>query len=249
MVQVPRYNLLHEMEEAGMISKNIHFNAFKTPDELADILSKNIAAQLQEINEHRGGSSLVVSGGSTPKMLFKKLCRIDIDWAKVSVSLSDERWVDPTQNESNERLIKEYLLQDKAKAANFVGMYYEGYSAKKAQIICSDELESRIWPVDVMILGMGEDGHTASLFPNHPSLQEALNPNKKELCIAIDQKPHNRMSLTLQAILSAQHLYLHFEGAKKFKVYQEAIASDDMYAMPIRSILHQKLKEIEVYYA
>lgn len=232
-----------------MINKNIHFNAFKTSEELADILSKNIAGQLQEINERRGGSSLVVSGGNTPKTLFKKLCRMDIDWAKVSVSLSDERWVDPTHIDSNEKLIKEYLLQDKAKAADFVGMYYEGYSAKRAQSTCSEGLESRLWPIDVMVLGMGEDGHTASLFPNNPRLQEAFYLNKEELCIAIDQKPYNRMSLTLDAILSAHHLYLHFEGVKKFKVYQEAIASDNMYDMPVRSILHQNLKQLEVYYA
>lgn len=105
-------------------------------------------------------------------------------------------------------------------------------------------------PIDVLILGMGGDAHTASLFPNNVKLEEAFDLAREDLCIAIepDSAPFMRMSLTLRALLSARHIYLHFEGEEKRKVYEEAMNGEDQHEMPIRSVLNQELKDIEVFY-
>ncbi len=230
-----------------MMSGNINFHSFDSKDDLVDSLSSNIAKNLQDAIDTKGSASLVVSGGSTPKPLFKKLQQIDIEWDKVIVSLCDERWVEPTHSDSNEKFVKRYLLQGKASKAKFVGMYIDGLKAQEAQKECSKSIKS----IDVLILGMGGDAHTASLFPNNPKLKDGFDLNNPNRCIAIkpENAPHERMSLTLGSILSAKNLYLHFEGEEKLSVYKEALNGEDIYTMPIRSILHQNKKTLEVYYA
>ncbi len=230
-----------------MMSGNINFHEFSNNSKLVEILSQNIAKNLQDAIDKNSKASLVVSGGSTPKPLFKALQKIDIDWSKVTISLCDERWVNPSHEDSNEKFVKTYLMQDKAKNAKFVGMYIDGLEVIEAQEKCSKNIKK----IDVLILGMGGDAHTASLFPNNPRLKEGFDLNNPNKCIAIKPQnaPHERMSLTLGAILSAKNLYLHFEGESKLSVYKEALSGKDIYNMPIRSILHQKIKDLEVYYA
>lgn len=234
-----------------MMNSNVHFHSFETKADLAEKLSRNIAKNLQDAIDQNGRATLIVSGGSTPKPLFEKLQKIKIEWEKVTVGLCDERWVAPDHQDSNEQFVKTYLLQDKASRAAFAGMYIEGKSAQQAQFSCSLSIKNRLQPFDVVILGMGADAHTASLFPNNAKLDLGFELDSKALCLAIEPQdaPHMRMSLTRAAILSAAHLYLHFEGENKLAVYQEALEGDDMHTMPIRSILHQEQKDVEVYYA
>jgi len=230
------------------MSRSVH--AFTKQDELIEALSQSILAQLQEAIETKGKASLLVSGGSTPKPLFEKLKRAPLEWEKVTIGLCDERWVPASHADSNEKFVKEFLMQEKASRANFVGMYKEGVDANKAEELCSQEMRELL-PFDVLILGMGADAHTASLFPDNEKLDEAFDLKNKDLCINIEPKsaPHTRMSLTLSAILSADHLYLHFEGKEKLSVYEEAVSGEDRHTMPIRSVLNQDIKDIEVYYA
>lgn len=239
------------MVGAGMMNGNIHFHDFTTKTDLVEKLAQSITQNLEEAIMQNNQASLIVSGGNTPKPLFEKLRQIDISWEKVTIGLCDERWVNPTHQESNEHLVKTYLLQDAAAKANFVGMYIKCMDPSSAQEQCHQHIKQTLYPFDVVILGMGTDAHTASLFPENSKLDEGFDMQNPSLCIAItpDTAPHMRMSLTLPAILSANHLYLHFEGKEKLNVYQEALQGKDMYTMPIRSILHQQQKDIEVYYA
>lgn len=225
-------------------------HAFGKQDDLIEALSQSILAQLQEAIETKGKASLLVSGGSTPKPLFEKLKQASLEWEKVSIGLCDERWVPSSHEDSNEQFVKDFLLQQKAGKAKFVGMYKEGMEADEAEEVCSQDM-GQLLPFDVLILGMGADAHTASLFPENKKLKEAFDLTNQNLCISIEPKsaPHMRMSLTLSAILSAEHLYLHFEGKEKRAVYEEAISGEDRYMMPIRSVLNQDIKDIEVYYA
>ncbi len=234
-----------------MMSNNIHFHTFETKVDLIDKLSQSIAKNLQDAIDKNGSATLIVSGGSTPKPLFEKLRKIEIEWENVTIGLCDERWIDSSHKDSNEKFVKSNLLQEKANKAKFVGMYVDNLDAKEAVEICEAKIKTNLYPFDVLILGMGTDAHTASLFPNNPKLKEGLDPKNKKLCIQIEPQdaPHIRMSLTLQAILSTKHLYLHFEGEKKLNIYKEAIEGKDIYTMPIRSILHQDKKDVEVYYA
>jgi len=224
---------------------------FAHSDELLSALCAAIIADLEQAISENGSAVLLVSGGSTPKPLFKCLSETPIAWENVRIGLCDERWVNPEHIDSNEKLVRDVLLQAYASKARFVGLYCAGLNADEAQNECSQRVKSQLWPIDVCVLGMGDDAHTASLFPHNSKLSEGLDENNKSLCISITPQtaPHPRMSLTFFAIISARHLYLHFEGEQKRLVFEEALRGNDALAMPIRAFLHQKIKEIEVYYA
>lgn len=230
------------------MSRNHH--VFSEQEALIEALAQSILRDLQKAIDETGKASLLVSGGSTPGPLFEKLRKAIFSWDKVLVGLCDERWVDVSQEESNEHFVKKYLLQEEAAKASFIGMYEANKDIYTAQKVCSKKMKEMLFPFDVLILGMGNDAHTASLFPENVKLEEAFDLNNKNLCIAIEPTtaPYTRMSLTRWAILSAKNIYLHFEGEEKTAVYEEAIAGEDMYRMPIRSVLNQDMKEIEVFY-
>ena len=228
---------------------NIHLHEFENSETLVESLSREITEQLQQTIDQQGKASLIVSGGSTPKPLFEKLSTIDIEWSAVIVGLCDERWVDANHSDSNEKLVREHLLQNRASRAKFSSLYREGIEAVEAIELCEERITQELLPMSVVILGMGADAHTASLFPHNPKLAEGLSLESGRLCVSM--KPadalHQRMSLTLPAILGAEHIYLHFEGEQKRRIYEKAVSGEDTMAMPIRSILNQKQKDIEVY--
>lgn len=231
-----------------MMSRSEH--VFSSQEALIEALSQSILENLQKAIDEKGKASLMVSGGSTPKPLFEKLRKEVFAWDKVTIGLCDERWIDVSKEESNEHFVKKHLLQEEAAKAHFVGMYCEDTDIYTAQKICSQKIKEMLFPFDVLILGMGSDAHTASLFPDNIRLEEAFDLKNQNFCIAIEPAtaPYTRMSLTRWAILGAKHIYIHFEGKEKIAVYEEAIGGDDIYTMPIRSVLNQEIKEIEVYY-
>jgi 6-phosphogluconolactonase len=195
----------------------------------------------------KGKASLFVSGGSTPVALFKKLSKTNLAWEKVTISLCDERCVNPKDKNSNANLVKKYLLQHYAKKAKFIPLYLPKMQInhmvkKQANILKS------LQPFDMVILGMGDDGHTASLFPNNKKLKEAYAKNNKSILITIlpDTAPFKRISLTKNAILSAKNIYLHTKGEKKQNLYNQIIKCNDTYQYPILSIL-QSDKKIKVF--
>ncbi len=249
MVQVLQYNSLQEMVGVGTMSRTLH--TFSSQEALIELLSQSIIDQLQEAIDKKGKASLLVSGGSTPKPLFKKLSATSLAWEKVIVGLCDERWIPISDENSNEHLVKNYLLQGQASKATFIGMYNEELDVQTAEKWCSQKMKETLFPFDVLVLGMGNDAHTASLFPDNVKLEKAFDLDNEDLCIAIEPStaPYMRMSLTRSAILSAKNIYLHFEGEEKLAVYGDVITGDDMYKMPIRSILNQDTKNVEVYYA
>jgi len=248
MVQVLPCNLSHGMEGVGTMSRILH--TFPKQNELVEMLSKSIVMKLKSGIQKKGKASLIVSGGSTPIALFKTLRDMTLEWEKVSIGLCDERWVPSMHHDSNENLVKTHLLQGKAKKAKFIGMYNNDLEIHKAEKSCTHYINDTLFPFDVVVLGMGKDAHTASLFPDNKKLEQAFNLNNEALCIAIEpvSAPYKRMSLTLWAILSADNIYLHFEGEEKIAVYGKAITGEDIYEMPIRAVLNQDMKDIEVYY-
>ena len=230
-----------------MKTNNEHF--FLEQEELVNKLSLKIIENLEQEIVNTGKASLIVSGGSTPKPLFEKLSSFDIAWEKVSIALCDERWIDSSHKDSNEKLVRSFLLTNFAKKAKFISMYQENIEVEDAQEICSSIYKNKLFPFTVLILGMGSDGHTASLFPHNIKLKEALETNDK-FCINMkpSDAPYDRMSLTKEAILSANNIYVHFEGEDKQKVYKKMLDGASDFEMPIASILNQDKKIIEVYY-
>jgi len=228
----------------------VNFHAFDDSSELVLNLSRAICKLLEKAIEKNGKASLVVSGGNTPKKLFTQLSLCDIVWDKVVISLCDERWVDSKSDDSNENLVRTYLLKNYAKKANFIGMFQQKTNLEDAKIAYEKTARDRLAPIDVIILGMGNDGHTASLFSNNENFTEAFSLKNRDFTLVVKQKnvKFHRLSLTRAVILNAKHIFLHFEGKNKFDIYNLAKDMDNFDKYPVSSILNQKTKNIEVYY-
>lgn len=199
---------------------------------LADALADSIIQRLDSSIRQHGGASLVVSGGSTPAPVFSALSSADIDWSAVSVTLADERWVPPGHVDSNESLVRDTLLVDKATAAQFVPLYRPEIKSSDAVAQITADLQRMVWPLTVVILGMGNDGHTASLFPDAPvdELTFAMSLECKEL-VAILHPPsvsQTRISLTRSALLHSCHRFLHITGEQKRDVLNSALAGETL---------------------
>ena len=227
-----------------------NFNAFKSTEELLENFSKTIIKKLEYAIKTKEKAVLLVSGGNTPKALFKKLRTYDIAWEKVIVSLVDERWVNEKHEDSNARLVKEYLLKDKASKATFIPLYKENIDPLDSVDMCSKLFKNELFPCDVLILGMGDDSHTASLFPNNVKLKEGIDLNNENYCVSMTplKAEHTRMSLTLSAILKADNIYLLIQGINKKEVYEKALKEDNFLLSPISAVLKNEKKQIEVYY-
>ncbi|WP_166425215.1 6-phosphogluconolactonase [Paraglaciecola sp. 20A4] len=215
-------------------------NNFQSTDELNSTFAERIVNILQAGISENGRASLVVSGGRTPKALFNSLSNVDLDWSKVDISLADERWVGVDDDASNEKMVRRELLQNKAAAANFIGLKTAHADAKEAVDTCTANLANLHTPFDVLILGMGEDGHTASLFPCSEQIHQGLDQGARRTYIAVQPTtaPNQRMSLTLPALLNSKHIFLHLTGAGKKQVLDEALKGGDEHVMPIRAVLN-----------
>ncbi len=228
-----------------------NFHSFSDRDTLSTDLAAVVASSLRDGITRRGRASLAVSGGSTPVQLFKHLSVIDIAWQHVDIFLVDERWVEPTDTDSNERLVKTHLLRNKASGANFVGMKNAAETAGEGEAECEQQLQRISQPFDVLILGMGGDGHTASLFPSAKKLAAATDVNSDRTCMALAPltAPHERMSLTLPVILQSRQILLHIVGQEKKDVLEKALAEGPIEKMPIRFILRRQVPSLGIYWA
>ncbi len=215
--------------------------------ELADQIGKLLTAGVTDT----GQASLAVSGGSTPVELFEVLSDLDIPWQQVVITLVDERWVAPDEPDSNEHLVRSHLLKDKALAATFIGMKNSAATASAGEKECEQKLHKVPRPFDVLILGMGNDGHTASLFPGAKKLSLATDMDLGQTCMGIAPltAPHERMTLTLPAILDSRQIFLHITGQEKHDVLQKAQAEGLVEEMPIRFILRQQTTPLSVFWA
>jgi 6-phosphogluconolactonase len=228
-----------------------HMHHYESNTELTEQLAQRIASDLKTALDQRGMATLAVSGGSTPKPLFERLSHTPLDWARVTVTQVDERWVDEDHQDSNARLIREQLLQNLAAAANFASMKTPGDSPFDAEAAATKKLSAFAEHIDVVVLGMGEDGHTASFFPDAATLSAALNPASNALCVAVTppHAPHQRMTLSLAALLRAHNVYLHITGETKLRVLETAATPGSEEELPIRSVLRSAQPPLQIYYA
>lgn len=234
-----------------MPSRWVHEHRFPDPTALAHALAGEIRVDLEEAVGARRAASLVVSGGRTPKQLFKQLSTEQTDWKNVWITLADERWVDTASEDSNERLVRENLVTGAAAGARFVGLKNPAVTPE-AGVEWSWRALSRVpRPFDIVMLGMGNDGHTASLFPGSMALARGLDVTVAPGCIAVNAlaAPHARISLNLAAILDARRIVLHIEGDAKWQIYQRARTPGSTAELPIRAVLHQKEVPVDVFWA
>lgn len=238
-----------EQDEDVYIGETVHFQSYADKSVLAEHLAQDVAAMLRTAIAERGKASLVISGGSTPKPFFEALKIKEIQWDKVYITLADERWVDADHPDSNEKLVREHLLTG---GAHFVSLKNFAATPHQGAAQASADIAALPRPFDAVILGMGDDGHTASFFPHAPELEEALAPADNALCAGLTPPayaPHPRITLTLPAILNARRIILHITGGKKQEVYAKACEAGPVEDMPVRAVLRQEQTPVEVYWA
>ncbi|MCH9691188.1 MAG: 6-phosphogluconolactonase [Gammaproteobacteria bacterium] len=229
---------------------------FASKAQLVQELASACANSLEAAICARKGASFLVSGGSTPEPVYRALSEWPLPWEQVEIALVDERWVDKTQSGSNYAFINSTLLQGAAAQASLLGMKNASITASEGWATCESVYRKIVRPYDLCLLGMGNDGHTASLFPQAEGLKVALELKSGRLCVPISARKSTvtgsfteRMSLTLEAILQAREIKLLFTGEEKLQVYRQAYLGNDERIMPVRSILKQKNTPVTVYWA
>ncbi|WP_158592226.1 6-phosphogluconolactonase [Noviherbaspirillum sedimenti] len=227
-------------------------NDYATQADLDEALAGFVADKLAEAIALRGKASMVVSGGNTPKGFFERLSQRPLPWAQVSLTLADERWLPSSDQHSNEAGIRSNLLRNAAAEAHFVPLFDGSATAAAAVPAVAQRLACMARPFDVVILGMGIDGHTASLFSG---TQEGLQDGGDMLpCVAVPAPsepnvPVPRLSLTAATLTDCRHLVLHITGVAKRELLQQALRPGPVAELPVRLALRQERPPCRVYWA
>ncbi|MFN3584212.1 6-phosphogluconolactonase [Phenylobacterium sp.] len=197
-----------------------------------------VAACLKDALRTRGRAGLVATGGRSPGPVYDRLKDADLDWARVVVTLSDERCVDMSSEESNARQVRERLLTGRAAKAHLLPLWPKPDPAALAALT----------PFDAVMLGMGEDGHVASLIPGDPGLSQALaTPDLlADVPEGLGKPPVPRVSLTLSALLNSRAIFLLVAGEAKRQVIDRAKAGDDL---PVARLLNQAQVPVRVFWS
>ena len=228
-----------------------HFNTFENGAELAQALAEKVAGALADAIAARGEALIAVSGGSTPKAFFKALSVKPIDWQKVTITLVDERFVPETSDRSNHALVLNGLLQNEAAKARFIPLYHAVADVEDAAFLATSDAKRLPRPFDVVILGMGGDGHTASFFPGGNHLEMALNPRTPRSVITMEAQDAGepRLTFTFSALQDARLLALHIEGQAKKPVIDKALAEGKDGTLPIGRVIANATSDTEIYWA
>ena len=221
----------------------------KTRVEIETELSTLVSSKLESSIKEKGFATLLVSGGSTPVQLFHLLSEKDLDWKKVTIVPVDERFLPDEHPDQNGNLIKKHLLINKAAVANFCPLILNVTDSEINLNLVKRSIESVGHPFTVVILGMGTDGHTASLFPCSPELEQGLDlSNTNELLITNPKKaPYQRITFTKKALLSAENIYLHCYGAEKKKIL-DSLDSFTEKTYPIKTFMNQQNNRTELFW-
>lgn len=178
-------------------------------------LADRLASELATAVRGKGSVSFCVPGGTTPGPVFDTLSGISIDWDRVTVFLNDERWVPESHERSNARLVRQRLLTGRAAAAAFVPLYADTPEPEQALDALTEALSPHL-PIDVLLLGMGADLHTASLFPGADRLAEALAPDAPVLmALRAPGAGEPRVTLTARVLADAMACHILITGAEK----------------------------------
>jgi 6-phosphogluconolactonase len=226
---------------------------FDNAESMVAALANEIVAGLTDGVRRKDAASFVASGGTTPGILFDALARREAPWNKIFVTTTDERWVSREDDRSNEKLIRTRLLTGHASAASFVPLMTQHATPVEAEAEVDRAIGNMPRPFDVTLLGMGNDGHMASLFPGAKELALALDLGSPALVSAIAPpdvaRTGLRMSLTLRAILASRSIVVLIRGEEKMKTFRTAMSGADTSEMPIRAVLHQSAVPVEVYWS
>jgi 6-phosphogluconolactonase len=228
-----------------------HERRFPNAAAMTEALGDDIVSALQSALGSGRGASLVVPGGHTPLALFERLSNADLDWPNVWITLTDERWVDVTSPASNERLVREHLLRKAAASANFVALKNDAHEPASGADAAWSALADLPRPFDFVLLGMGDDGHMASLFPDSPGLATAMDLSQPPHCVGMTASapPRARLSLNLRALLDARRIGLLIAGEGKLATFERARTRGPVVDMPVRALFAQQNVPVTVYWS
>ena len=230
------------MKITEQLPNTVNWQQFDDRDSQTNALAQHIAKKLSAAVESKGSATLAVSGGRTPVALFNALSAMELPWSSISITLIDDRWVPEDHKDSNEGMLKRELLKGYAQEAKFIGLYSDSDSAETSAKEANEKLKAASFPLDVAILGMGNDGHTASLFPCSAELQNGLTST--ETCVATTPTtaPHQRVTMTLPTIMAAGERILHLCGDDKLDTLSSALEdADNISGMPVRALFKDSL--------
>ena len=221
---------------------------FETEIAMAEALAADIALALAPRIAETGSASLILSGGRTPGLMFDRLSRLPLPWNRVKITLADERLVPATDPESNERLLRDRLLRGEAQPAVFIPLWQGEGDPVESAIEAVYNMER---PFAMVVLGLGDDGHVASLFPRMPDLRRALDPaaDLAAVFVPAEAARRPRVSLTVATLLDTQRIALSFTGEAKRRVFESALAPGAVEDLPVRAILRQTKVPVDVYWS
>lgn len=228
---------------------DLSLHTFWSAPQLDQALARFVADRLRDAIQARGVASLVLSGGKTPAGFFRNLAAESLEWSKVIVTLADERWVDEDSPYSNARTVRANLLQGKAAAARFIPLFTPAPTPADTANRVAQALTALPDTLDVVVLGMGEDGHTASFFPGSPQLHAALNDSSSRGCLAVEGKAPviNRITLTAGRLANCRSMVLHITGESKWTVLGQAIQQPS-HELPIGLMLNTPCESKHVFW-
>ncbi|MEP6898266.1 MAG: 6-phosphogluconolactonase [Rhodanobacter sp.] len=233
------------------IDLNVTTHSFTDCGAQATALAERVAERLRAGLKERGEALLAVSGGSTPKEFFGQLSRQPLDWSSVRVTLVDERWVPDSDERSNARLVKTTLLQHAASVASFVPLYNDAPTPEAGLAITAARIDALRLPFDAVVLGMGDDGHTASFFPGGDHLAAALDLDGRArvLTMRAPGAGESRITLSLPTLLDTRSLYLLIAGEKKRDMLADArLGLGEAKDYPVHAVLAQQRVPVAVYW-
>jgi 6-phosphogluconolactonase len=224
---------------------------FSDAGQMERALADEVAHRLGEAISGRGRATFVAAGGTTPAAFYRELAARPLEWSRVTVVPSDERWVPPTDPEANIRLLREHLLTGPAAAAYALPL--ADADSPEAASLHADARLREFWPPDAAVLGMGTDGHTASLFPGGPECAAALQPDAARL-VAVRSAPlqsaaSTRLSLTAGALLGSRWTALLLRGSEKLETYRAALSGSDPASMPVRVLWDRVTRPVQIFWA
>jgi 6-phosphogluconolactonase len=216
---------------------------FSSPDQMAARLADLIETELARAVSAQGLATIALSGGSTPAALYRALAAREIDWPNVAATLVDERFVPPSANGSNEVFLRSSFLQGDAARARFVGLWNDAGSLDQAAAEATARVRTLVRPFNIVVLGMGSDGHTASWFPRADGLEAALAA-EAPLVVPIRAKKSEatgdhleRLTLSLRAVVDARRVVMLLTGVEKRKAFERAAGAGAVEDAPVRAIL------------
>lgn len=216
---------------------------FANPTLLAQAAAAAVQAALSAAIAERGAAVLVATGGRSPAPVYDLLAQAPLDWGSVTVTLSDDRFVAPTSPESNERLVRDRLLVAKAASARFTPLSFDVANVKEAALRAEPEVKA-LAPYDVMLLGMGEDGHVASLIPGSPVMDEGMDPAGERFCLGVPagvgSPPVARVTMTMPALLQARLTLVLISGETKREIIETGGG------LPVHALLEQAKAPVRV---